>query len=92
MTLADCAYPQPKERVRFLGRLCMDARTAVTTEAQTTAATAIGDRLEDLEPAACQFELAVVDMHDPSEGGARVDLTVLAMTDYAAIWIYNSLI
>ena len=84
MTLADSACPQSKERVRFLERLCVDARSAVPAKAQATSATAVGNCLEHLEPAARQLELTVLDMHDPPKRRSRVDLAVFTVADCAA--------
>lgn len=70
----------------------MDARPAVTAEAQATTPTTIGDSFKYLNPAACQFELAVFHVHDPSERRARVDLAILAMADRAACRVDNGLV
>ena len=67
MTLADSADSKSEKRVWLLGRLCVDARPAVATEAQATAPTAVGDCFKYLKPAAFQFELAVLNVHDPTE-------------------------
>ena len=92
MTLADSADSQSEKRARVLGCLCIDARPAVAAEAKTTTATAICDCFEDLQLAACQFKLAVLNVHDPTERGARVDLAILAMADCAPCWVHNGLI
>jgi hypothetical protein len=92
MTLADCAYPKTEESFLFLWCLCVYARSAVSAKAQATSATAVSNCLEYLKPAANQFELMVLNMHDPAESRTGVDLAVSAVADRTAFWVYDRLV